>query len=82
MSENFRGGGDFFIHTVVPGEFVISGCLAPYPRPSLQKKLSPDFYVLHGPHWAARGADPWTPLPPASNAADPRFVYTSFDPAA
>jgi len=43
-----------------PGEFVISVCLAPYPL--IQRKFSPDFYVLHGPHWAAQGGlNPWTP---------------------
>jgi len=32
---------------------------------AFQRKLSPDFYVLHGPHWAAQGGpDPWTPPPP------------------
>ena len=46
-----------------PGEFVIIGCLAPT-SPPLQRKFSPDFYVLHGPHWAAQGGpDPWTPRP-------------------
>ena len=56
-----------------PGEFVISGCIAPTPPP-LKRKLSPDFYVLRGPHWAAQGVrspDPWTP-PSASYAAGGR----------
>jgi len=37
----------------------------PSPYPPLQRKFAPDFYVLHGPHWAAQGGpDPWTPPPP------------------
>jgi len=33
----------------------IGGCLAPYPPPPLQRKFWPDFYIVHGPHWAAQG---------------------------
>ena len=45
-----------------PGEFVISGCLAPTPTPCT-KKNSPDFYVSYGPIWAAQGVpDPRTSL--------------------
>jgi len=40
-----------------------SGSLAPHPTPTLStKKISPDFYVLHGPRWAAQGVR--TPGPP------------------
>jgi len=45
-----------------------SSSVAAYPPTPLQRKFSPDYYVLHGPHWAAQGVRTPGP-PPASYAA-------------
>ena len=58
---------------------VISGCLPPLPHPCT-KKISPDFYVLHGPHWAAQGGGVSGPLdPPGQGPLDlpPRASYAA-----
>ena len=39
--------------------------LVPHPHPLYRKKFSSDFYVSHGPHWAAQegGSGPLDPPP-------------------
>ena len=50
-----------------PGEFVISGCLAPPPLQCIWKKSQRIFTFRMDPTGQLRGMDPWTP--PASYAA-------------
>ena len=51
---------------------------SPLPPP-LQRKFSPEFYVLHGPHWAAQGGpDPWTPLPGQLRRCQKETIWNTF----